>query len=110
MLFAAYRKDHSNQFVKIIFFPEIDWCSIVNGLKSLTFFELLLNEARSYGSDFLEICSKLGEINVSNITYANSTIASKFPSGDYRFDHRFFNDVDENIYNITIYAHFVHYN
>lgn len=64
----------------------------------------------SYASDIVEICSKFEEIKVSNITIANSTIASKFPSGDNRFGVRFFDDVDENIYNFTVYAHLEHCN
>jgi hypothetical protein len=67
-------------------------------------FDILLTEAKQIGKDSFELCSKTGDIKISNFSLNDSAFASKFPPGDYKMEFKFFDDIDENIYNSTLFV------
>jgi DUF971 family protein len=66
--------------------------------------ERFLNSAKTFANGMLEVCSKVGEVKVSNVTFSNWPIISGFPAGDYKVSLRFYDDIDSNIYNFTYFA------
>jgi hypothetical protein len=87
--------------------PEIEWCRLVGGDKGFPMFDFLLADAEKFGKDFLEVCTRTGDMRLSNYSLEDSAFASKFPTGDYRVEFKFFDDIDDNIYNMTFFAKFV---
>jgi hypothetical protein len=88
-------------------FPEIEWCRLLRGTKGLPMIDILLADAEKVGKDVTEVCSRTGEMKVSNYSLNDSAFASKFPAGDYRVEFKFFDDIDDNIYNLTFFAKFI---
>lgn len=101
---AIYRKNQNNEYQKTLYFPDIEGCKIIEGSKSLPIFEMIMNEFRKYVDDLDNICSKIGQIGVFNVSFSESGFAEKFPSGNYQIIARAFDDYDENIYNFSITA------
>lgn len=82
----------------------IEWCNILGGFKSFPFFDLLLNELKTASEGALEMCSKKGEVKFSNYSFSSSPLTAKFPPGDYQLNLKIFDDEDDNIFNITLFA------
>lgn len=97
------RRDTSNEFVKCLFFERIEWCRVVDGMKAIPLFEILLNEAKIMGKDLLEVCHRIGDLKASNITFNNSTFVSKWPTGDYKVELKFYDADDPNIFNVNFF-------
>lgn len=97
------RKDNSNEFVKCLHFPEIPWCKVVDGMKFIPLFDLLLNEAKVMGDDLLEVCHRIGDLKATNVSFSNSTFVSKWPSGDYKVEIRFYDDADADIFSVNFF-------
>lgn len=102
---AIYRKTDAKEYQRILHFPDIDWCKIVNGFKSLPLFDIMLNDFNKHRESGLGVCSRTGEMRVSNFSFTSSSLASKFPSGNYQGNFKLFDDVDENIFNITLFLY-----
>lgn len=86
-----------------LLFPDLQWCKIVDGLKSVPIFEIFLNVAKDLSEDFLEICKRKGDFKVTNASIG-SIFISKWPGGEYKTSIRFFDDDDTNIENFTFYS------
>lgn len=56
----------------------------------------------------IEACLRMGDIKVANLTYQDSKLISKWPAGNYKVDFKFYDDADDNIYNISYLAILVH--
>lgn len=108
LFFATYRKDNSESYVKVLYFPDIEWCRVVDGLRTLPLFEILLNEAKTMGEDLINFCFRIGDIKVTNVSLSNSSFVSKWPAGDFKSVFKFFDDDDDNISNMTFYSHITH--
>jgi hypothetical protein len=67
---------------------------------------MILKDAERFGKDVFEVCTRPGVIKASNVSFYTSTFAQKFPRGDYKLVNRFYDDVDENILNVTLFAYF----
>lgn len=98
------RKDGSNNFIRVLFFDAIEYCKLMSGFKSLPFFDLVIDDAKKIGKDMIEACYRTGEIRVSNFSFAKISLAQKFPAGDFKFNFRFFDDIDDNVFNMTMYV------
>jgi hypothetical protein len=100
--YAVHRKDASGSYVKVISFPKIEGCKIIKGIGSIPFFDNLLQFAKVYAKEVLEGCTRTGSFKVTNLTFANSAFLSYFPDGDYKSFAKLYDDIDSNIFNITI--------
>lgn len=85
-------------------FMAIDTCKHLSIEKEPNPFQLMMiNLAKTLEGNVLGVCSTIGDIKVSNISYVNSTILRLFPAGDYKTNFKFFDDIDDNIMNVTYY-------
>lgn len=85
-----------------MFFPEIPACKIIKGFRALPIYDTLFNEFEVFFKDFFNICSRIGEFNAMNVSFAKSKLIEKFPGGDYQTNVRLFDPSDDNIFNITV--------
>lgn len=60
--------------------------------------------AREMFAVLLTVCTQVGPIAVSNISLANLSLVAAFPPGNYKSIYRFYDETDDNIYNLTSYA------
>jgi hypothetical protein len=88
--------------------PSIEWCKIVDGMQTNDFFGNLFNEVKTIAKDLLRVCSEVGDIKVENITLSDSKITAGFPTAHYRVTYKFYDDIDDNIYNLTQYTSVQH--
>lgn len=82
-------------------FPAIEWCRTIEGFSSNIFFESLVNATRAVAKDLLEICHRTGDMKLVNVSFAKLPILTRWPSGDFRTEYRFFDALDDNIFNIS---------
>lgn len=73
-------------------------------MQNVPYLDDLLGFAKSFEGNVWKFCSAPGEFKTSNISFMNSTFSQKFPPGDYRATFRIYDDVDENIFNLTYYS------
>jgi hypothetical protein len=92
----------NSNFTQVLAFSDIPMCKVVNGLKLLPLFDVLLEDLKDMAKEILEICSRKGDILAMNITFKNSRVLSMFPGGEYLTKIQLFDSIDENIYNITM--------
>jgi hypothetical protein len=76
----------------------------LSGSKSLPFFDYVLNEFTTAAKSLLEVCSRTGEFRMSNYSLAKSELTAKYPPGEYRADVKFYDDIDDSIYNLTLFV------
>jgi hypothetical protein len=88
--------------------PNIPACRILNGLKLAPIFDIFLKEIKAVAQDFLNICSKTGEIKAMNVSCSGSEFVAKFADGEYRIEVRLFDAEDNLIGNTTLYSHLFH--
>jgi hypothetical protein len=72
-------------------------------VKNLPFFDVLKNEAKLMSEDLLELCDRPGRFKAFNVTFINSPIASKLPTGNYKVELKYYDDFDDDIF----YVHFL---
>jgi hypothetical protein len=105
---AIHRKHGDNTYQKIMSIPNIPACRILEGLKFAPIFDIFLKDVKTIAQDFLNICSKTGEIKAMNVSCSGSEFVSRFPDGEYRVELRLFDEQDDNIVNTTLYSHLFH--
>lgn len=67
---------------------------------SLSFvYNLIKNTA---GAVILNVCGKIGEIKVFNVSFVNTILESIYPPGTYQTEITGYDKFDENVLNITI--------
>jgi hypothetical protein len=106
--YACYRKDASGIYAKILYFPKIEWCKILQRTENIPFFDRAVEFAESQTKDLLEACSRTGAFKFSNVTFASAAFLTHFPDGDYKTVFRVYDDVDLNVFNMTLTVIMVH--
>jgi hypothetical protein len=81
----------------VLNFTKIPVCKVIDGLKTVPFFQAVLNELRIFASEFLEICSRSGEIKAMNVSFEKSDIVKMYPSGSYQAFYHGYDSIDSNI-------------
>lgn len=76
-------------------------CKILQGADTNLYVKILVDTAKEVTGDLIEACTRTGDFKLTNVTFANSSIMSLFPTGLYRSTYRFFNSNDANIVNVT---------
>lgn len=65
--------------------------------------ENIVNFLKGFDSNVLNSCSVTGEMKMSNLTLDNSTFVLMWPTGDYQTKIRFYDQIDDNIFNVTCF-------
>lgn len=102
--FTNHHKEDSGKYLIDLNFPNVEWCKNVAGMRTNPFFESLLNAAKVIGKDLLEFCNRTGEMILANVSFANVPLVTGWPSGDYKTVYRFYDDLDDNIYNVSHFS------
>lgn len=74
----------------------------MRGFTVLPFSQMVFNDIVAFGKDFSEVCTRSGEFKMTNFSFAKTALIQKFPPGDFKFVLKVHDDVDDNIFNITI--------
>lgn len=105
MSYENNHKTDNRPYANIISLHEIEWCNLVNGMVAEnSFLKSFLVIARDLIAELFIVCSQSGPIAVSNISYAKSALVATFPPGNYKSIYRLYDEIDDNIYNLTSYA------
>lgn len=100
-LFLEIKRKTSDSYGIIIRQPKIEFCRIYAGLESFLFVNVLINDAKSLKNGLLEICARAGVIISYNISYSDIPAAARWPTGNYKIALKLFDDIDDNIFNLT---------
>lgn len=98
-----YRKSLSGTYESIIALPNIEGCKIVQGMSTIPIVDFL-KKSLEFGGNMVESCSSIGEMTLSNLTFENSTLIKLWPDGEFKTRFLFFDELDDNIYNVTYYS------
>jgi len=77
---------------------------MVDGVISNPAYVFLLRNAKDAAGDAITVCKKQGPFEIANISFARNLFSMRWPSGDYRVNFKFYDDIDDNIYNLTYYS------
>lgn len=86
--------------------PNIEFCS--TGIVQSIIAKSILKVASIAQVGILQSCNRVGEIRAYNISYMNSSAIQLTPSGDYRSVFRLFDDIDDNVFNVSYYSTIFH--
>jgi len=78
---------------------------MVDGITTNLVYGFLLKNAKDVGGGAaMTACKMQGPFQMTNISFARNSYSMRWPSGDYRVNFNFYDDNDDNIYNITYYS------
>lgn len=97
------RKSSLNQYQLIVTIPDIHYCKILEGMSTSPFLVSVLDAFKSFG-DCVEICTRAGEFQASNISFSDLKFISIWPAGYYKVNLVLFDDTDSSILNATYFA------
>lgn len=90
-----------NEYKRVVYFPDIDWCHAIVGLQSSFLAGLLMNEVKKIGKDMINICTKTGSFKAFNIS-SDSEFVTYFPVGEFNNEIILHDEEDNNIFNMSI--------
>lgn len=102
-----YRKN-SDGYQKIIEFKQIEICKLVQNAasSSIPMMKSLVDYIKKNSNgNFLEACDLVGISCMNNFTVANFQLMDLYPAGEYMTNMLYYDEDDENIFNITLFAH-----
>lgn len=59
---------------------------------------------RTFEGNFMKGCHLKGVIYGSNISFENASLVQMFPTGEHKTALKFFDIIDDNIFNMTFYS------
>lgn len=59
---------------------------------------------KTLDGNLVKACDTIGEVRASNVTIGNTAFANLFPAGNYRALLRSYDEIDRNIFNLTIHT------
>jgi hypothetical protein len=101
MNFINYRKSSSGVFDVVLNLKDMELCKTATGITSIPFLEKMQNAFVACDGNIADACTKTGEMKLENFTFRDMSLASVWPEGEYKTTFKFFDDVDDNIFNIT---------
>lgn len=99
--FTNYHKGADGKYLIDLDIPNIEWCKTVEGFKANPFVQGLMGAAESIGEAVFEFCHRTGEMKLQNVSYAKIPFVAGWPSGDFRTVYKFYDDLDDNIFNVS---------
>lgn len=102
------RKTDARKFEPTMLFPIIEVCKIQGGMEAIPFISKIFNTLKSLSGNLMDACTTIGQIKVYNVSLVNSTLTRLWPSGDFITNLRFFDDIDDNIVNLTYWSKITH--
>jgi hypothetical protein len=106
--YEIYHKEGSQNFSRKVYFPDINACRAIDGLHGVPFFDMLLRDVKKNAPDLLEVCTRSGKIHVTNYSFFNTEYIGQFPAGQYRLCYKYFDEIDINIFNLTVKGFLIH--
>lgn len=96
-----------NDFKLVMNYTDYPICDSFRKRNANFFFQAFINTTKQIAGEIINICDRSGDFKVWNMTFANSTMIKLWPPGGYRVFYKFFDVMDENIYNFTFEANVV---
>lgn len=104
--YYQYRKN-SDGYQKIIEFKNMEICKMIMNTDSTSvpLMKSLIDHIRKMSKgNFLDGCDLIGESCMYNFTVANFTLMELYPEGDYMTNILYYDQVDSNIFNLSLYS------
>lgn len=102
------RKSTDDSYTSIMNFTRIDVCRMLDGMKGIQLLNSIMDVVKNLNGNLMECCKKAGDINAMNVTLSNASFLSFFPAGNFKKTYRFYDDIDDNIVNLTYYGTLIH--
>lgn len=99
--YVNYRKTSVGVYDRIINLPNVEGCKILQGMKTIPLLLGIKELLESSDGNIFSACSSTGEIAMANFTLANSSIVKLWPSGEFKTVVKFYDKIDDNIFNVT---------
>lgn len=86
--------------------PNIEFCT--SGIATSVIIKNVLKVVSAAQFGILQSCTRAGEIRAYNISYINSSVMAMAPSGSFISALRLYDDIDDNVFNVTYYSTIFH--
>lgn len=100
-MFIEINRKTSDSYGLIARLPKIEFCQIYAGLESSLLINVIMNTAKSLKNGLLDTCARAGAIISYNISFIDVPTAARWPTGNYKIKLKLFDDIDDNIFNLT---------
>lgn len=99
--FAVDHKLNADKYRTVVKYNDLPICKHVSKELSNPFITAVLNTAKEIAPQITECCTRAGDFQVYNMTFANTSFLLMWPSGDYKASFRYYDSDDSNVYNLT---------